>query len=102
MIGYFPTYTLGNVISAQLFERARAELGDSSTPSTSSGRSLEAQFAAGEFGELLGWLRRNIHVHGRKFTPGELMRRVVGGGVAAGPYLAYPRQKFGELYGLEN
>jgi carboxypeptidase Taq len=106
MIGYFPTYTLGNVISAQLFERARAELGDPSTPSTSSGtgtgsgRSLEAQFAAGEFGELLGWLRRNIHVHGRKFTPNELMRRVVGGGVAAEPYLAYLRQKFGELYGI--
>ena len=50
--------------------------------------------------ELLGWLRRNIHVHGRKFTPNELLQRVVGGGVAAGPYLAYLRRKFGELYGI--
>jgi carboxypeptidase Taq len=90
MIGYFPTYTLGNVISAQLFEQARAELGD-----------LDAQFAAGEFGGLLGWLRRNVHAHGRKFTPNELLQRVVGAGVAAGPYLGYLRQKFGELYGIE-
>jgi carboxypeptidase Taq len=87
MIGYFPTYTLGNVISAQLFERARSELGD-----------LDAQFAAGEFGPLLGWLRSNVHTHGRKFTPNELLNRVVGGGVQAGPYLAYLRAKFGELY----
>jgi carboxypeptidase Taq len=88
MIGYFPTYTVGNVISAQLFEQARAELGD-----------LDAQFAAGEFGALLGWLRRNLHTHGRKFTPRELLERIVGGRVQAGPYLAYLRGKFGELYG---
>jgi carboxypeptidase Taq len=93
MIGYFPTYTLGNVISAQLFVRARAEL-------EVSGETLEAQFAAGNFGELLGWLRRNIHAHGRKFTPKELLERVVGGGVAAGPYLSYLREKFGEIYGV--
>ncbi|MBK9712439.1 MAG: carboxypeptidase M32 [Kouleothrix sp.] len=89
MIGYFPTYTLGNVISAQLFERARADLGD-----------LDGQIAAGELGGLLGWLRRNVHAHGRKFTPNELLQRVVGGGIQAGPYLAYLRGKFGELYGL--
>ncbi len=87
MIGYFPTYTLGNVISAQLFERARADLPD-----------LDAQFAAGSFGGLLGWLRERLHAHGRKFTPNELLQRIVGGGVAAGPYLEYLRQKFGELY----
>jgi carboxypeptidase Taq len=87
MIGYFPTYTLGNVISAQLFEKARAELGD-----------LDAQFAAGEFGTLLGWLRQNLHTHGRKFTPIELLQRIVGGGIQAGPYLGYLRAKFGELY----
>jgi carboxypeptidase Taq len=87
MIGYFPTYTLGNVISAQLFERASAELTD-----------LPAQFAAGEFGGLLGWLRRNLHAHGRKFTPTELLQRITGGGVQAAPYLAYLRGKFGELY----
>jgi carboxypeptidase Taq len=87
MIGYFPTYTLGNVISAQLFERASAELAD-----------LSSQFAAGEFDGLLGWLRRNLHAHGRKFTPNELLQRIVGGGVQAAPYLAYLRNKFGELY----
>ncbi|HEX9373854.1 MAG TPA: carboxypeptidase M32 [Roseiflexaceae bacterium] len=89
LIGYFPTYTLGNVISAQLYERARAELPD-----------LDAQFAAGEFGGLLGWLHRNLHVHGRKFTPSELLQRIAGGGVQAGPYLAYLRGKFGELYSV--
>ncbi len=52
-IGYFPTYTLGNLYAAQFFEAARRDLGD-----------LDAMFARGEFRPLLDWLRRNIHAHG--------------------------------------
>lgn len=87
MIGYFPTYTLGNVIAAQLFNRAKLDIPD-----------LESQFAVGQFGGLLGWMRTNLHVHGRKFTPVELLQRITGGGLDAKPYLTYLRDKCNALY----
>lgn len=89
-IGYFPTYTLGNLISVQLFDRAAEELDG-----------LRAQIAQGEFDELLGWLRQHIHRHGRKYTAAELLRRVTGDGLDAEPWLRYVRRKFGEVYGVE-
>ncbi|HUS14859.1 MAG TPA: carboxypeptidase M32 [Chloroflexia bacterium] len=85
----FPSYTLGNVIGAQLFARAHADMPD-----------LDAQIAAGEFAGLHGWLTTNLYQHGRKFTPNELLQRITGGGLDAGPWIAYVRQKFGDLYGL--
>jgi carboxypeptidase Taq len=88
-IGYFPTYALGNVISAQIWERVRAELPD-----------LDVQFEQGEFGALREWLRDNLHVHGRKFTPTETLERVVGGPIDPEPYLRYLREKLGGIYGL--
>ncbi len=89
LIGYFPTYTLGNVISAQFFAAARKAIPD-----------MDAQFAAGSFDTLLNWLRSNIHIHGRKFTPNELLQRVTGTSLDATPYLTYLREKFGALYGV--
>ena len=89
LIGYFPTYTLGNLISAQLYERAKSEISG-----------LEAQFALGRFAELLGWLRERIHRPGRKFTTSELLQRVIGSDLDAGAWLAYVRAKFGGLYDL--
>ena len=66
-IGYFPTYALGNLISAQIWEKVTADLPD-----------LDDWFEQGEFGPLRDWLRENLHRHGRKFTPGETLERVVG------------------------
>ena len=88
--GYFPTYALGNVISGQLWERIQRDLPD-----------LEDRVRAGEFGELRGWLRENIHRHGRKFMPQDLLERVVGGSLDPQPLLRYLRSKFGAIYGLE-
>ncbi len=88
-IGYFPTYSLGNVISVQLWEQARAALPD-----------LEAQFERGEFGDLASWLRENLHQHGRKFTSKEMLERIVGGGMDPGPYLRYLKDKLGGIYGI--
>src|SRR4051794_36209122 len=88
-IGYFPTYALGNVISAQIWERVTADLPD-----------LYDQFEQGEFTSLREWLRDNLHVHGRKFTPTETLERVVGGPIDPDPYLRYLRDKLGGLYGL--
>ncbi len=88
-IGYFPTYALGNVISGQLWERIRRELPD-----------LDERTRAGELGDLREWLRENVHRHGRKYMPAELLERTVGGGLDPQPLLAYLRAKFGQIYEL--
>ena len=88
-IGYFPTYSLGNVISVQLWEQVRAAIPD-----------LDQQFERGEFGELSSWLRENLHVNGRKFTSKETLERLVGGGIDSGPYLRYLKDKLGGIYGI--
>jgi carboxypeptidase Taq len=86
-IGYFPTYTLGNLYAAQFFEQARTDLGD-----------LDAQFARGDFAPLLGWLRKNIHSQGKRYPARELVRRVTGKDLSAGPLLRHLRGKAAELY----
>ena len=89
MIGYFPTYALGNLIACQLWAKVEEDIPD-----------LESKIEQGEFGDLLGWLRENIHKLGAKFEPMELLSRITGSGLTAEPYLRYLRQKFGEIYKL--
>ena len=88
--GIFPGYTIGNLVSAQLMEKVRADIPD-----------LDAQVENGHFAPLLSWLRKNVHRHGRKFTPNELLERATGKPLTAGPWIAYVRKKFGALYGLQ-
>ncbi len=80
-IGYFPTYALGNLISAQIWERVLADLPD-----------LDDEFEQGEFGPLREWLRDHLHRHGRKFTPAETLERVAGTPtIDPEPYVRYLR-----------
>ncbi|MCS7071747.1 MAG: carboxypeptidase M32, partial [Anaerolinea sp.] len=58
------------------------------------------EIAAGRFDTLLGWMRRNIHVHGRKFTSDELTRRLTGESVQSVYYTRYLKDKYGALYDL--
>lgn len=88
-IGYFPTYTLGNIISAQLYNRAKSDLPD-----------LEADFENGEFMPLLNWMREHVHAHGKKFTAGELLEREIGTGLDAQPLLDYLKAKYTDVYKL--
>ena len=89
-IGYFPTYTLGNILSLQFYQQALKDIPD-----------LPEQYARGEFNALLNWFRQHIHRHGRKYTANELIKRVTGAGqIEAGPYLKYIKQKYSEIYGL--
>jgi carboxypeptidase Taq len=90
-IGYFPTYTLGNILSVQFFEKAIQAV-----------PSIPTDIERGEFGGLLGWLRENIHRHGRKYTPNELIQRVTGEPLNAKPYLGYLKRKYQELYGIKD
>jgi len=90
LMGYFPTYTLGNVMSCQFYNQTLHDIPD-----------LKAQFQRGEFGALLAWFRQHIHQHGRKFTANELIQQITGAdGLDAQPYLTYIKQKFGQIYGV--
>ena len=87
--GSFHSYLLGNVMNAQIYAAARAELPD-----------LEGDIAAGRFGPLHGWLCHSLYRHGSKYTADELMQRVCGGPLRTEPYLAYLQGKFGAIYGF--
>jgi len=88
LFGYFPTYSIGNVLSVQFFEEAVRQRPE-----------IQEGIARGEFGALRGWLRENVHRHGSRYYPDELVERVTGRPLETGPYLRYLREKFGELYG---
>jgi carboxypeptidase Taq len=83
LFGYFPTYQLGNVVSVQIWERARQDLGDP-----------EEQFARGEFASLREWLSEHIYRHGSRYPPRDLLRRVTGSDLDPEPYLRYLHAKF--------
>ncbi len=89
LVGYFATYALGNLISAQLWERILADIPN-----------LPDQIRGGEFGALLGWLREKIHRHGSKFEPQELVQQVTGSKINPDPYMRYLETKYGQIYGL--
>jgi carboxypeptidase Taq len=89
-IGYFPTYALGNLVSAQLWEKALADVSD-----------LQEQIAAGKYGALRDWLRTNIHCHGRKYPASELVTRVTGKAISPEPFMRYLNRKYSEIYSLK-
>jgi carboxypeptidase Taq len=88
LVGYFPTYTLGNVYAAQLYAKADADLGG-----------LDAQFARGEYRGLLEWLRDKVHGQGQRFRPAELIEHVTGSKPDHRPLIASLRRKYAELHG---
>jgi carboxypeptidase Taq len=86
LFGYFATYTLGNVISAQLWDRFGAAHPE-----------RDADVRRGDFSALLSWLRREVHQHGRKYEPQELMKRATGAAIDPGPYIRYLESKYSAL-----
>jgi carboxypeptidase Taq len=86
MLGYFPTYQLGNVLSVQIWERLLADVPDA-----------YEQIGRGSFGEVHDWLREHLYRHGRKFTPAATIERVAGGPIDPEPYLRYLADKNASL-----
>ena len=89
LIGYFPTYSLGNLYASQFFAAARRDLGD-----------LDAIFAAGQFTELKNWLNKHVHQHGKRYSGRELGERITGQPLEHSELLAHLESKFGEVYEL--
>jgi carboxypeptidase Taq len=89
MVGYFPAYAIGNLIAAQLWEAARAQLPE-----------LDGELSKGELQGLREWLREHVHHDGSRYNDEELLQRVVGGGVAVAPFVSYLKAKLGDVYGV--
>ena len=89
LIGYFPTYLLGNLYAAQLFASVQREIPD-----------LERSIARGELIPLREWLREKVHGHAKTLTADELIERATGAPLTATHFLEYLDGKFGRLYDL--
>jgi len=87
--GYFPTYSLGSVMAAQLYASADEEIDD-----------LDGQVREGEFDVLHEWLTENVHRHGRRYETDDLVREATGESFSADSFLDYAHGKFGDLYDL--
>ena len=89
LIGYFPTYSLGNLYAAQLWAALHRDVPD-----------LDERLAAGDFHVVLGWLRERIHRHGRMYQPAELIERATGEPPRPDYLVQYLNQKYGAIYGF--
>lgn len=90
LLGYFPTYTLGNLYAAQFWETINEEI-----------PTLSKQIAKGQTRELLVWLRTHIHQHGRQFSASELCERATGKKLEAAPLMRHLRARAGAVYGQQ-
>lgn len=89
LIGYFPTYTLGNLLSVQLLEAAKKE------------SQIATEVEQANYDSLSKWLVEHVHQYGRSLTPNELTERATGQALTADPYVDYLWQKYGEIYGVQ-
>lgn len=89
ILGYFPTYQLGNLISAQLWEKMNGDVPD-----------ISEQMSKGEFGAILNWLRTNVHQFGSKYMPKDLIVRATGKPLSSDAYNRYIESKYSEIYDL--
>lgn len=89
MIGYFPTYSLGNLYAAQFFRVMTRDISD-----------WRKQIQQGRFGAVLDWLKENIHRHGKVYSAQELCTRISGEALNPRYLLDHLERKFGEIYGF--
>ena len=90
LFGYFPTYALGNLVSAQLWETLNKDLPE-----------LDAQIEQGKFSDLLTWLHKHVHQYGAKYEPQELVQKITGSKINPDAYIRYLQDKFGKIYNIK-
>jgi carboxypeptidase Taq len=89
MMGYFPTYALGNIVGSQIWEKVNEDI-----------PTLDDQLEKGEFRPLLTWLSDKVYQHGSKFEPKDIIKMVTGESIQPGPYIKYLETKYKEIYKL--
>lgn len=90
LIGYFPSYAIGNLIAGQLWERVHADIAE-----------LDDQLARHELAPLREWLREHVHRHGSRYSDNDLLTRAVGQPVQVMPFINYLKAKLGDVYQLD-
>ena len=88
-MGYFPTYSLGNFLSVQLYEAAVSQV-----------PSIPADIEHGNFTTLFEWLKANVWADGRRRFPDEQVRKATGRSLETGPYIKYLKRKAADIYGV--
>lgn len=89
LYGYFPTYMLGNLYAAQLYNKMKQDIGD-----------IDASILSGRFEELLQWMRREVHVHGSLYGPREVLEKATGEKLNIDYFMQYAGEKFRRVYDL--
>ncbi|HPQ69878.1 MAG TPA: carboxypeptidase M32 [bacterium] len=89
LLGYFPTYTIGNLYSAQLYEKMRNDLGE-----------MDKMILEGNFVDILAWMRKHIHQHGKRYKAADLIERATMEKPSAVPFMKYLEEKYLPLYRL--
>lgn len=87
--GYFPTYALGNMYAAQLWNTARRKI-----------PGLEEKIASGDTKSLLDWLRANVHRHGKRYCATDLIENATGQKPSEDHFIRYVKEKYGDIYGI--
>ncbi|MBM7044683.1 MULTISPECIES: carboxypeptidase M32 [Rhizobium] len=85
MVGSFPTYTIGNIMSSQFFAAACKDAG------------VKGGLDTGDYAALKTWLNENVHRHGRSRSPSELLIAATGSDLATAAYIADLTKKVEEL-----
>lgn len=88
-IGYFPTYSMGNLLSYQIWRALEKDVKDPM-----------ALIEKGEFAPILGWLQKKVYSQGRKFTPKDLVMQVTGKPMDPNDYISGLSAKYREVYRL--
>lgn len=88
LVGYFPTYSLGNLYGAQITEALEKDLG-----------SLEFLISEGKLGTIREYLKKKIHMLGRLYLPKDLIKKVTGNDLSSSPFLKYIKKKYDPLFG---
>lgn len=90
LVGYFPTYVLGNLIASDLWLLIAKAIPD-----------IDAQMSRGQFGPLLDWLKTNVYDHAARYEPEVLVNKVLGHGVIIEPFVEYLQKKYSKLYDVD-
>lgn len=89
ILGYFPTYSIGNVVASQLWEAMLEKLPNA-----------DELIETGQFQPMLDWLIENVHSRAKKYLPQDLVQKVTGEPINCRAFLTYLETKFGDLYKL--
>lgn len=87
--GYFPSYALGNLYGLQFWNTLKSNIPD-----------VESHIEQRNYGPILYWLRKNVHAHGCRYEPADLVLQITGKPLSAEPFINYLEHKYGQLYSL--